>query len=687
MADRPSPSPAVAPRIAYPPGALAIIDVTQAPYFADHTGREDCTAILVQILDDLLQPSIDGMKAVMDILEAETSPDVVLQNSFENRKQNGKKFAVFPLEKPLGKIIYFPEGTYLVSDTVCYSFDDLRNGLGAELNWCIRLQGESREGCVIKLQDRAKGFEYGMSRPVVSFIRGPFSNIAMTNFVRDLTIDIGAGNPGAVGLEFMGDNCAGIRNVTVRTSDPGHRGQIGLSVSRRGASGCVFNDLHIEGFDEGVSLSSDSYVVFENLTLRHQTFRGFAVKGNAVVSIRGLRSDNALPALSVRGTAAHVVLIDSLLIGGLDDAPAIEFPTGHLFLRNIKTRDYRCAVGLTYTPGWGTDPLLEGMDVVEYVSDPVCTLGEGQSERSLDLPISDAPVPAWELNFENWIHPGVFGAVGDGITDDTAAIQQAMDSGKPVIYFQPGRYLIDAPIRIPSSVRQVNFMWVEFVSGRNMHDSKDCAMFTVVGESPEPLLMEDMFSFERNYGHHYLFDHASTRTLIIRNVHSQSCAAYRNSVPGGVVYLENFITTTGIFNDTYQQPCFVFRGQTAWCRQLDPEYTPDKIINDGSTVFVLGFKTEGQGIAFTTTNRGRLEVLGGILYFGANDNVPAVLNDNSDVAFVASTTGTTSVHVFKVAVREISGGETNDALHSTFPVRYRSQYTIPLYVGRRASCE
>jgi len=40
-----------------------------------------------------------------------------------------------------------------------------------------------------------------------------------------------------------------------------------------------------------------------------------------------------------------------------------------------------------------------------------------------------------------------FGAVGDGITDDTAAIQLALNQGGAV-YFPPGAYLITAPLRI-----------------------------------------------------------------------------------------------------------------------------------------------------------------------------------------------------------------------------------------------
>ena len=46
----------------YPENFKNIIDVTKAPYFADNTGKTDCTAVLCQVFDDLLQREIDGVK-------------------------------------------------------------------------------------------------------------------------------------------------------------------------------------------------------------------------------------------------------------------------------------------------------------------------------------------------------------------------------------------------------------------------------------------------------------------------------------------------------------------------------------------------------------------------------------------------------------------------------------------------
>ena len=41
-----------------------------------------------------------------------------------------------------------------------------------------------------------------------------------------------------------------------------------------------------------------------------------------------------------------------------------------------------------------------------------------------------------------------FGAVGDGLTDDSDAIQHAVDQGDGLLHFPPGTYRITQPIEI-----------------------------------------------------------------------------------------------------------------------------------------------------------------------------------------------------------------------------------------------
>lgn len=67
---------------------------------------------------------------------------------------------------------------------------------------------------------------------------------------------------------------------------------------------------------------------------------------------------------------------------------------------------------------------------------------------------SGASVRAKLNNQFNYVTPELFGAVGDGSTNDAAAIQSAVDSGKPV-YFDNKNYRVNSTITLPSSTKLI----------------------------------------------------------------------------------------------------------------------------------------------------------------------------------------------------------------------------------------
>lgn len=117
--------------------------------------------------------------------------------------------------------IYFPNGTYKVSKTLVYS--------GAAVPSCsvqnvspqregtagLKLIGQSRENVTIKLTDNAEGFKAGANKPVISFSKSGFNNAPAGFHFRNITINTGAGNPGAIGLDFYGANNSRLDNVKI----------------------------------------------------------------------------------------------------------------------------------------------------------------------------------------------------------------------------------------------------------------------------------------------------------------------------------------------------------------------------------------------------------------------------------------------------------------------------------------
>ena len=651
-----------------------VIDVTKPPYNADNTGKTDCTKVLNKIIDDILAENIKGMKETTDKLLA--MPDPNARISFEICKNDGIPDVIFPERLPHGKIIYFPNGTYLVSDTISYSHENLCNivlGLpGYELNRQIYFKGESMDGVTLKLKDNCRGFEYGANKPIISFMRAESSNVAMTNTFENITVDAGKGNSGAVGLVFFANNTGSIKNVRIISSDSEYRGYAGLEINHEIVSGCYVKNLEIIGFQYGVRvIPARHYVTLEHISLKHQKKAGIFVN-NTMVLVRDITSINSVPAMKIDGNLAHVTVTDGKLSGGNPLDSGIVYSLGSCYIRNVCSEGYKSAVGFREFPR------ADGNRAVEFSTDDTFTLFD-DGAKTLNLPAEDIPNIPFDNNTENWAFSDEYGAAGDGVRDDTASIQRLMNSGKKYIFFQPGEYLINGTITIPPSVERVNFMYCSLAAGDMLRTNAKSA-FRAAGESGSPLIIEDVFAWEKFYGNFHFIEHASKRTLILSDLHIQTAAFYFNSQEGGKVFVENCACTVG--GDLYRKICpFKFVGQTVYARNMNPERADCEILNDHGTLWLMGFKSEGYGTTVKTVNGGRTEILGGVASMGENMDLPVIVNENSDVSAILSTNGYWPEHIFPYAVKEVRGDEIRFIEHKELPLRLLNCFKMPLYSG------
>ncbi len=642
--------PVKAENIVYPDGAFVangggVVDVTKAPYNADNTGARDSTAALVKAYTDVMNTNYH--------------------------------------------VLYLPNGTYKVSDTIIYSgaIQTVKGSAGENCTR-VRFRGQSEAGTIIKLIDNASGFAAGSNKPVVSFAKTEFGNAVASNFFENITIDTGRGNPGSTGLLYHGANNGAIRNVTIKSGDPNKRGSTGLHIPAGSTMGYVKN-LTIDGFDYGINLvpPTEMGIAFDHVTLSNQQVAGITVKDSGT-SIRDLKSRNTVPAIRITGSQGCVVLIDSHLVGAKSNA-AIEVQAGVLFARNIRTSGYGSSIRKADAIAVA-DPY-----VGEYSLHKVNSLFAPQRLASLNLPIEETPDSPWEQDARQWVSVNEFGAKGDGKTDDTTAIQSAMNSGKNVVYFKPGNYLINNPVIIPASVKRVNFMYVQFKAGESLKNGKGMGAFKIVGTTSASLVVEDLFSWADGAGKHHWFDHASRRTLVMSDLHAQRAKMYENSTPGAKVYIENVsnrIHGTSTKPTTGLGSCFTFTGQQVWARWINPEYGEPAVENINSTLWVMGFKTEGEHTSFETRGGGKTEVLGGFVNNYTPivaETTPVVINHESHVSFIGNTNGRSTVepngdkHFFTIMVKETRSGITRELRIEDVPRRGEDtmQSFIPLYVG------
>lgn len=535
------------------------------------------------------------------------------------------------------RILYFPRGTYLVSDTLDWKD---RNGI-----WKARLtlQGEDETTTIIRLKDHLQNFQDASApRPLIRTgsiepwdkITGTGNN-GFRNYLFDLTIDIGKDNPGTVAIDYLGNNVCGLGNVTIRTSDSQMRGVAGLMMKRPYVGPCLYKNLTVKGFDHAIVTDKTEYShTFVHLTISDQKVAGIFNMGN-VLSIRNLNSSNTVPAIRNKGLNGLVTIIDSKLINPDRKGNAIE-NEGGLFLRNLVVQGYEKSVSMRDGP-----PFFD--NIIEYSTHTVKSLFGGDQPASLGLPIEEAPTHD-RSDLRLWLNIVSKGANGtDKKKDSTLAIQAALDADAEVIYLPQGQYMVSDTIHIRGNTKQiVGFGAVIMPSGRKFSDGKTPAPVFSYESKRSDLIIEGVqfgWFFAKHYPAAVWIEHNSPRTLVLKHVDFQGTAncSYRNTKQAtGSLFLEDVVGGKWSFNGP----------QKIWAHQFNVEgFTDnDKVANAGATLWILGLKTEKLGTVIRTVDSGSTELLGALLY-------PVVEVDVDQPAFIiegASVSLTYTISAYRI---------------------------------------
>jgi hypothetical protein len=584
----------------------------------------------------------------------------------------------FTRRNPFGiRPLYFPNGVYMVSNTLKRINNDGHYAPG------LALIGESEANVTLRLKDNAPGFN-DPSRPkaVLFFASGLLGssptaggkdyfglgegNDAYQNYAESMTIDVGRGNRGAIGIDYLANNVGAIRHVRVVAPESG---ETGIALTRKWIGPALLKDVSIAGFDIGIDVANTEYSV---------TLDGVRISGSRQYGIRNTSNSISFANLSV-STAAGIGIANltpqALLVGR-------NVRIGGNTTQPILNEGYMNLVGAT-KPAVATGDNLDRAAISGIASKQDGVYGpSGKIGDPLwHLPVKDAPtVPQYPV--KDWADVTQFGAVADPHRDSTTAIQAAMNSGQPVICFPGGIYRITAPVIIPYTVHRIEgsfasvfldfhpSLWMDQPDAAKpeQHDSG-----FIVGGRQLPLLLRRLTI--RN-DINITTNTAKTAILDL----GQGPLSLADVVIGEMVAIDRPSTAGEIWAENLVGGKFLFQGRSGvWIRQLNTEGKGVRIRNEGAPLWVLGTKTESNMTLLENSAGGDSELFGGLVYMVHSDSrhVPYLRNTDGKVTAAFAEEAFLPDAVYETFLESTQTGKNLLIKAGDLPLRHNGARMVP----------
>ncbi|KAG8714106.1 hypothetical protein FRC08_012359 [Ceratobasidium sp. 394] len=377
-------------------------------------------------------------------------------------------------------LIYFPPGTYLVSSPIIPFY--YTQMVGDAKNPPTLLAAASFSGMAVIDADPyipgGGGAQYWVNQN--NFFR------STRNFIIDLRRMPASAS--ATGLHWQVSQATSLINVRVEMSQAAGNNHQGIFMEN--GSGGFMSDLYFNGGKYGVWLGNQQFTV-RNITVANAqsgifqawnwgwTFQDVKIINCQVgfdITTGGLTQDHQ--------TVGADVIVDAVVTNTptfvRTSGSAPNSFAGSLLLDNVKFTGVNNGV----LDGSGRVVLAGGDKTIRQWAQGNVYTGTGTSPRYVQANINAPGKPSALLDstgkifsrsrpqYNNYA-PSQFvsvkaeGARGDGVTDDSAAIQAVFDKywGCKIIYFDAGSYYVTKTIKIPTGSIVVGEIWTTIIGG------------------------------------------------------------------------------------------------------------------------------------------------------------------------------------------------------------------------------
>jgi hypothetical protein len=355
-------------------------------------------------------------------------------------------------------IIFIPEGKYSISKTIY-------------IPTAIRLIGYGRTRPLIVLAPNSPGFgqadpaDKGQGRYMFWFVSGlsdpgqPVRDAGASTFysaMSNINLKIEDGNPAAIALRTHFAQHSYISHVDI---DAGN-GRAGLF-----DVGNEMEDVRFFGGDYGIYTSKPSPgwpCAIIDSWFEGQRRAAIRTREAGLVLVR-LQAKQVPVVVDIDSNYHEKLFMEDCRFDGIKEV-AIRISNEDNAFNQVNLRNIVCRNTPVLTEGRIThrrttapSPVYEvktftdGLQIDGFDADPVFATTKDLRSVSVMPTVTPSDIPAFP-DMASWVNLRALGAIGDGVSDDTKAIQTAIDN-HDVIYVPSGWYRLTAPLHLkPTTV-------------------------------------------------------------------------------------------------------------------------------------------------------------------------------------------------------------------------------------------